>query len=176
MIGTLGSITFETSSDKINTFRDFKRQSKVRTAKHDVHMIKPVKEFIGLDLDRISFTMYFDVNLGINPKKEIEKAKELMEKGEALKLIIGGEIVGTGNYTIETINESWQYLDNKGKLLVAAIDIELEEYIEEITKVFSKTNKAAAKTSSNSASVKKKNVKTTSSYSPKRLSGSLAEY
>lgn len=63
MVGAIGSktmddvIMFEVSDEKILTLRNFVRSNSVRFAKNDVLLRKPVSQYIGPDLDKISFEM-----------------------------------------------------------------------------------------------------------------------
>ena len=88
MIGTLGDVVFETSSEKIRTFDNMKRDGSARWTAHEVMSNKPVLEFIGPDIEQISFSMRLDVALGINPTAELETLREVRDKGEAVKLIL----------------------------------------------------------------------------------------
>ena len=81
MIGAIGDeklnniIVFSVSSDKVLTFDNFEQTSSIRLGEHEIHLQKPKIEFLGPDLDTITFTMHFDVALGINPMAEIEKLR-----------------------------------------------------------------------------------------------------
>lgn len=129
MIGSLGDVIFETSTEKILNFDDFKYQVSGRWSKHDVLAAKPKSQFTGPELDTVSFTMRFDVMLGVNPKEMLDKLSRLVAKGEAVLLIIGGKPLGSDKWTIESINQSWKTVDNKGNILVATADVTLKEYV-----------------------------------------------
>ena len=126
MIGTFGEVVFETSAARIRTFDAFRRTGKARFARHAVMDRKPRLQFTGGDLDRIEFQMRFDVSLGVNPKEEIDKLREILAAGVERQLIIGGE--PRGKFVLEELAESWTHVDNAGRLLVAAVDIKLQEY------------------------------------------------
>lgn len=156
MIGSLGNVIFEVSGEQLRTFDDFSRDGNSRFAKHDVLGIKPVKQFIGPDLDKIKFKIHLSAALGVNPVLEIETLREYMQNGESLTLIIGGKPVGSGKYTIESINENWTVVDNRGNIISVDVDLELEEYVPDISKTFAKIK---SKTSAKQKGVNKKIVK-----------------
>ncbi len=129
MIGTLGDVVFETSSEKIRTFDGMKRSGSARWATHDIMAHKPVLEFLGSGMEQISFSMRFDVSLGINPAAELETLRGLRDAGEASQLILNGKPIGEHKWVIESLSENWERIDNLGRLLVATVDITLKEYV-----------------------------------------------
>lgn len=160
MIGSLGNVIFEVSGEQLRTFDDFSRDGNSRFAKHDVLGIKPVKQFIGPDLDKIKFKIHLSAALGVNPVLEIETLREYMQNGESLTLIIGGKPVGSGKYTIESINESWTVVDNKGNIISIDADLELEEYVTDMSPIYVKMKNSLSTTikNSNSKKITKKKV------------------
>ena len=88
MIGAIGSTTiddiimFEVSSHKILTFDKFTKQNSVRFAKNDVLQKKPVNQYVGPALDRISFTIILRAQFGVSPEDEMDKLIELQKEGE----------------------------------------------------------------------------------------------
>ncbi|MDR7865169.1 MAG: phage tail protein [Sporomusaceae bacterium] len=143
-LGTLGDIAFEVSTEKIRTFHRLRRRGSARFATHDVLGKKPVKEFIGPGLESIGFTMFFSVSAGLNPLNEIKKLRELRDKGDPLELVIGGAAASENLWVIEEVSEEWVQLDNKGNLLFARIDIDLQEYPRDSDATATATNASAA--------------------------------
>ncbi len=135
MIGAIGDeklnniIVFSVSSDKVLTFDNFEQTSSIRTGKHEIHLQKPKTEFLGPDLDTITFTMRFDVALGINPMSEIEKLRLVQRSGSPVSLVIGGKSYGENLWAIKSFRREHRQVDNRGNVLVAEVSIELEEYI-----------------------------------------------
>lgn len=130
MIGYYGPIKFETSDKRILTFDDFKRDSSVRSEKHAPIGRKPVKEFIGPELDTITFTVQFSAANGVNPRVDMEKWLRMCRAGEAHVLVIGKRGLGLDKWTVESVSQSWDVIFNKGELYSSKVDITLEEYIE----------------------------------------------
>lgn len=125
-IGTFGPITFEISAEKTRTFDDFKRKTAAKFEQHDIIGLKPKLEFIAPGLDEISFQVILSAYHGLNPLKEANLLREMVTKGEANTLVIGGEVLGS--YIIENINEAWKYIDNQGNVFYIAVDVSLKEY------------------------------------------------
>lgn len=125
MIGTLGNAVFQASADKVYTFFGLGRSSNARYEEHAVIAQKPVLELIGPGLEQISFSMRFDVALGINPIEEINRLREARDTGAVLPLTIGGNFLG--DWVIEGISEDWRNIDSQGKLLVAIVQVSIKE-------------------------------------------------
>jgi len=129
LIGSFGDIIFEVSADKIRTFDGFSRESSDRWTNHEVIDQKPLSEFIGPGLDKVSFSMRFDAQHGINPRMEMEKLIEMSRTGEVAALIIGGKPLGVDKWKITGLSQRWNTVDNQGNLLAAVLDVTLEEYV-----------------------------------------------
>ncbi len=153
-IGNFGNLVFQVSKKKLYGFYNFKRTRKASWKEHNRYNNKPTSEFAGLELDTISFEIYLDASLGVNPRKEIEKWGKALESGKHDVLVIGGKQVGKYDWKIESISEDWKTLLNKGELTTATLSISLSEYvtITEAKKKNTTTNKTNA-TTSNKVSV-----------------------
>lgn len=125
MIGTLGSMVFQTSSEKVLTFRDLSRGGSPRYEEHEVINNKPVLEFVAPGLDTFSFNIRLDILHGVIPDKEIDKMRQAMEGGQILPFVVGGKYLG--DWVITSMTENMRYFDNKGGLLVAEVSISLKE-------------------------------------------------
>lgn len=129
MIGSLGFIVFETSRERIRTFHDLKRSGNARWATHEIMGQKPVLEFLGPGAEQISLTMRFDITLGVKPADMLTTLRATRDVGLATPFILGGKPVSDNLWVIESINESWQHIDNQGRLLVAEAEVVLLEYV-----------------------------------------------
>lgn len=129
MIGALGTIPFEVSEKVIRTFSDFSRTTAGRWTSHEILGRKPKTQFLGPGLDRITFSIRLDVRFGVRPEEEINKLMELARVGKAVPFVIGGKGYGTGLWTIQSVEQTWGHVDNKGKVLIATANLTLEEYV-----------------------------------------------
>ncbi|BBB91063.1 MAG TPA: phage tail protein [Methylomusa anaerophila] len=143
-IGTFGPITFEVSTTKTRTFDDFKRKTQSKFEQHDIVGLKPKIEFVSPGLDEISFQVIFSAFHGLNPKKEANQLREIVQKGEYNSLVVGGQVLG--NFVVDNISEAWKYVDNQGNVLHIAVDVSLKEYITATASGTQTTITAAAET------------------------------
>lgn len=161
MLGSFGSIVFETSDNKTLTYNELERSNSNRYAKHNSLGVKPKTEYIGPELETITFSIVLKTSLGINVDNTLAELKRIRDTPEVNKLIIGGKLIGT-NFVIKNMSEKYDVVDNKGKTQKATVNIELEEYILDIPKatvkaVLKKSIKKSKKTGTKK-SLPKKNV------------------
>ncbi|MCD5324783.1 MULTISPECIES: phage tail protein [Pontibacillus] len=129
MIGTLGPVIFYTSEQSMRTFTDFQRSEGGRWATHDRMLQKPASEFLGPELGTISFNIRFDVQYGMNPRKEMDKLLSMVRNGETYVLVIGGKGLGMKRWSLQKVVQKWEHVDNRGNLLVSNLSVSLEEYV-----------------------------------------------
>lgn len=127
MIGTLGDVAFEVSTDKVLTFQSLRRAGKARYQKHDVIRTKPVLEFVGDDLDEIPLTIRLDATKGVNVIGEITRLRDYKTNGERLTLIMGGNVLG--DFVIESADDTWERVTNRGQPIVASVSLSLIESV-----------------------------------------------
>lgn len=130
MIGTLGSLTFVASSEKIKTFQSLSMKTGVRYGQHDTLLNKPTLEFLGEDLDTVTIKLLWRIEDSINPEEEMKGLEKAMKEGEVLLFFLGDKKVGSGKYVIKSISKDPHRVDNKGNLLCVEYDVELCEYFE----------------------------------------------
>lgn len=125
-IGTLGQLPFQTAYGSVLTFNDLSRDNSVRWAKHDVIGKKPVLEYVGEELSKISMTIRFDSAIGIPPLDGLDRLNRMMLNKKYKTLIIGGEYLG--RYVIESVGETRRFHDGNGVCIVATASISLTEW------------------------------------------------
>lgn len=151
MIGYLGDIVFETSDQRILTFTGFKHDSAGRWEKHSVIGQKPVQEFVGPDIDTITFTVNLNGSYGVKPRDEMEKWLNMVNDGIVDVLVIGTKALGKDKWSVKNVSEAWEVVFNKGELFSGKVDVTLEEYIESIDTT---TKKSSTDLSSLSETIK----------------------
>lgn len=129
MIGILGFVTFETSSRRIRTFNSLQRSGSSRWATHEIIGKKPVLEFLGPGVEQIAFEMRLDIALGVDPADSFMFLRWSRDNGFAMPFILGGQPVSENLWVIQSMNENWRNVDNRGKLLSAEAEITLMEYV-----------------------------------------------
>ena len=130
MIGSFGEVVFEVSDKKVRTFRDFQIQRSAKYSEHAIHGRKGLLEFTGLSPASASMNIRLDAVLGINPEKEIEILRDLLNNHEAVPFILDGEPQGEGLWVLESIGENYEIIDNHGTAIAVEVSIKLKEYIE----------------------------------------------
>lgn len=130
MIGNYGDITFETSDERILNFTGFSRDSVGRWAPHDVIDRKPVLEYLGPELDTITFTVALNGNFGVRPRDEMERWLIKCRDGTAETLVIGGKPLGMDKWVVLSVSQMWGVVFNRGEVFAGSVDVELNEYLE----------------------------------------------
>lgn len=125
VIGTFGSLPFMCSADVVHTFKDLSRETSTRWARHEVIGQKPVLEWIGDDLARITFKIRFDATLRNPPVAGLIVLNRLLKSHESHVLVIGGEYLG--KFVIESVSENRKHFAGAGVCLVAEATITLTE-------------------------------------------------
>ena len=132
-IGTFGNVVFETSNDLVRTFKDMTRDTNARWASHDIIAKKPVIEWIGPGTETIKFSMQFNSILGVEPKDEEKKLRDMAQTGKVAHIIVGGEPISDYKFIIESISSSGRIYDRDGNLIKSMVDITVKEYPENVT-------------------------------------------
>lgn len=128
LVGFMSDIPFVASSLYTCTFDDYGRSSGGRWAQHDIIGDKPVLEFIGPDIEKISFTMQLRVDQGVSPEKMLKKLRKLRDEAKYFPLVIGGKLIGNNMWVLESIDESVSFWGMLGNMLSAKVSVTLKEY------------------------------------------------
>lgn len=128
-IGSFGELVFEVSRERVFTYDEYNRESKARYAKHELINQAAVVEYLGRELEEITFNMIFNIRLGVNPAEEAQRARELCHDGIADYLILGNEVIGDNLWTIESISESAEFWDGEGHIIASKIKVKMLEYV-----------------------------------------------
>lgn len=130
MIGSLGDIPFEVSSEKVRTFDGLTRAGAARFAYHNRQGGKELSEFLGPALEDVSFTMRFSVVGRVNPDEEIKKLRALRDSGTAVLFVLNGEPQGEDHWNIVSLSEEHKVVDGRGRTLALDVSVTLKEYIQ----------------------------------------------
>lgn len=128
MIGYFGSIIFETSDKKILTFNGLKRTASASYSDHKRYKKKPQREFEGPNNETVSFEMKFMAQHGVSPRKMLDKAVKICEKGTVCQFVLGGHPVGDGKWTLDTVDGNYQTVWNRGELVTIIVSVTATEY------------------------------------------------
>ena len=134
MIGAIGSkslddvIMFEVSAEKVLTFKNFVRRNRVRFAKNDTLLKKPISQYVGPELDIITFDIILDAQWGVDPKEEYDKLIDIQKDGSLVTIIIGDNVFGTYRWRIADLSIPAEPIDNTGFFIRSVVSISFEEY------------------------------------------------
>lgn len=128
-IGAFNELVFEVSTERVITYDDYKRETKARYARHELINQTSVLEYLGRDLEEITFTMMFTVSLGVDPAEETSKLRRMCLDGVADYLILGNTVVGENLWTIESVGEAKKAVDHFGKTIVSSVNVKMVEYV-----------------------------------------------
>lgn len=127
-VGSMGDIPFVVTYGKIRTFSDYGRSGSGRWAKHDLIGRKPVMEFLGPDVEKVSMKIQLRTDHGINPESELGRLRKIRDTGAVFPFILGGAPVSDNYWLLEDIGENVSYWRAGGKILSVSVDITLTEY------------------------------------------------
>lgn len=130
MIGSLGEVVFEVSTERVRTFRDFQIQRSAKYSEHSIHGRKGLLEFTGLSAASMSFSIRLDAGLGVNPKEELNTLHDILNKHKAVPFILDGEPQGDGLWVLEGLDENHEIIDKHGTSIAVEVSLKLKEYIE----------------------------------------------
>ena len=127
-VGSMGDIPFVVTYGKIRTFSDYGRSGSGRWAKHDLIGRKPVMEFLGPDVEKVSMKIQLRTDHGINPESELGRLRKMRDTGAVFPFLLGGAPVSDNYWLLEDIGENVSYWRAGGKILSVSVDITLTEY------------------------------------------------
>lgn len=126
MIGSLGKIVFRVTNDEISTFNNL---SETYSAKWETHETKrPEQEFIISELAKYSFTIPTNIRVGTNPEITFKLLNEYCSTGEVINFILNGKKFRGKTYILKGMKVSNKEVNNRGQIISANYDVELEEY------------------------------------------------
>lgn len=127
-IGTFAGVVFSVSDKTVCTFNNMKWQISGNYAEHDRHMKRDLLEFLGPELETISFEMELSVFLGVTPLTELKKLRKIVQTGKTDRLVIGGKVYGAYKWAMTGISVDMKRFDKKGNLLSAKVTASIKEY------------------------------------------------
>lgn len=127
-IGTWGKLVFSVKQDEIKTFDKLKWDVGAKFTTHTRHLQAPLLEFTGTDVESISFSMFFSIALGINPRTDIDSLVKAVQKGEYHRLVLGTD--NYGKWVMEKLSITMEQVDNYGNLIAATVSVTMKSYSE----------------------------------------------
>ena len=128
MIGRFGSLIFSVSSQKVQTFYDFRYEAAVKVAEHEVPGWKGRTEITGQELDRVTLKIILMAELGVRPRAQFERILSMMKSKEAQYLIVGNKSVMDRRCIITSAKADWGVIHNRGEVSQIEVDLTFQEY------------------------------------------------
>ena len=129
IIGHFGGILFTVSSNTIKTIRDLTKSGSAGIQTHKRHLDVDLPEFVGRDLETMSFNIRLSKYLGVsNPQKELEKIISFMQNGTPNQLILGTDRIGKYKWLVSKYKVTYEHYDGSGNAVTLDVAITLTEY------------------------------------------------
>lgn len=129
MVGVLGDIVFNVSSEMVETVSNMKWSGSARYTTHQRHNTHALTEFTGLGADKLSFDIYLSVALGIDPMTELVKIWKYERNHTPLSLVLGTHAYGKHKWVIESHSAKVKYFRRNGDLQQVTVSLSLLEYL-----------------------------------------------
>ena len=129
-IGYMGDIVFVSAAEYLLTPSNYARESSGRWSEHELLMRKPVSQFGGPGLEKLSFDILLDAGHGISPDKQLKKMRKMRDVGAVFPLVIGGKPVSQSSWRLDSLKESDQYFNATGQLIQCKVSVQLTEYMD----------------------------------------------
>lgn len=131
MIGNFGSeISFETSSDKIQTFKNYAETIGSRWVDHNVQRQMPLSEFLGADLMTVTMTVELNAAHGVKPWETRDRLKNAVRNGVVDTLVIGGRQPAYNKFKIISAQDTFDTILNNGKIPKITMNLTFKEHLE----------------------------------------------
>lgn len=127
-IGYFGDIVFECSEDKMLTPQKFEREGSSRWKDHDLLLRKPVSQFAGPSLEKISFTIILSAMHGINPETQLKALRDIRDRGIVLPLVLDSKPISDNYWRLDSVKEGNNIFDGSGWCFHSEVELSLTEY------------------------------------------------
>lgn len=129
-IGAFGETVFSVSSWACLTFDGYKRTVKHEFATHKVHNHVSVLESVGRPPQEVSMEIVLMTALGVNPREEANRLRQMCLDGEPNYLIIGDEAINGSRFVLESLDEEVKAWTAVATPQDIKLKLKLKEYTE----------------------------------------------
>lgn len=130
IVGYMGDIVFSVSASHVLTPSNFSRESEARWTEHSLLLKKPVSQFGGPGLEKVSFDILLSSDYGISPTRQLKKLRKMRDTGAIFSVVIGGLPLAQNSWRLDSLKESDHYYDALGLLRQCTVSLSLTEYEE----------------------------------------------
>lgn len=129
VVGCLGEIVFQVSSEKVETVSNMEWSGSARYAVHERHGMDALTEYTGKDPDKFSFDLTLVRQLGVDVQKELVKLWDYERTGQAVPLVLGEKAYGKYRWNVISHTTKMEQTDPNGNVILAIVSVELQEYL-----------------------------------------------
>lgn len=129
MVGILGNIRFRVSSRRVLTFQNMKREISTTWNTLDRISQKPLVEYGGADLQKLSLEITLDASLGVKPKSMLRTLEEMTESSQAHDLVLGRMRIGKHPWVVTKCSQAYDIILRGGEIYKATVTLSLMEYV-----------------------------------------------
>lgn len=123
-LGSYGDVSFSVSATAVETFRNMKMTEGASYGQHKVHGRDTVMEFTGYSAPQVSFEMTLSAFLGVDPRAEYDKLREMLRSGKGYALSLGSDLYG-GLWLLTGLTRSFDYLYKDGTPISCKVGVTL---------------------------------------------------
>ena len=127
-IGYMGSVVFVVSSHYMITTSQVQRQDSGRWTEHDLIHKKPVSQFKGPGLGKISFKLQLRADHNVSPSSQLRILRQMCDSGAVFPLVIGGRPVSQNYWRLDALSQDENFYSPTGKLIQTNVSVSLTEY------------------------------------------------
>jgi hypothetical protein len=120
---------FQVSSNRVYTLNGLTWGGEIQSEAQEKLNSKPSTYIKGIGLNNMSFEVPLKLNIGVNPKKEIEDWEAIRDSLQSSIFILGSKPLGANKWLLKSVNVSNTIIDNKGTLIEATLKLEFEEFV-----------------------------------------------
>ena len=143
-IAAFGGLVFRGGLIKGTPVSDYNASFGINTDKQEQQTGKPATLVKGAQLSTCAFSVHLNRMLGVNPESIIARAQALCEAGVPYPLIIGNRPASTNRFLLMSVSVGDTQLDGAGRILIAQLELQFEEFVKEGTKQTSANGAASS--------------------------------
>lgn len=129
IVGCLGDIIFEVSSETVKTVSNLVESASTRYATHQRHNNSACLEYVGMDPDKITFEIHLSDYLGVNPQSQINILWSYIRSGQPISLVLGATVYGKWRWVIQSLQLTLKHTDKNGTWTHVVASVTLVEYL-----------------------------------------------
>lgn len=129
IVGCLGDLIFQVSSDTVMTVSNFVEGASTRYAIHQRHNNSACLEYTGMDPDQLTFDIELSEYLGVYPQSAINILWGYIRSGQPVSMVLGRTVYGKWRWVIKSMAIKMKHTDKDGTWTHTTVSVTLMEYL-----------------------------------------------